>query len=292
MPDFMTIEQLDAEDSATDYSDDSDQEKEERGLQELRNDSNSKSAFECSKDERVNNVDKDELVTGKEHLNALYDVVDIGCGVPIGEQLSRELDFLMSHFKSAASLGEQAEVSKPHLLDAFSKNLSDFGAAQDQVNPVQGREASHQSYEGDTCEPKESQIDPLCDPDQDLLDKEWVSRTFRSDKRLHAKDEDTKALKSTSAAMLSCPGCFTAVCFDSERSNHRINGKDVYHAIVAFNCIPDKVGTKSCSSTIHKKRERRDERLVRCSECSTIIGTVDIDEVYEFRNTLPSAIGS
>jgi len=109
--------------------------------------------------------------------------------------------------------------------------------------------------------------DPLYDEAQDDADEKWVSKRFVKSGRV-------------SDAVLSCPACFTNLCFDCQR--HDVY-KTQYRAMFVQNCRVDlSADAASAQST---------ERPVFCSDCGTHVAMMDSDEVYHFFNALPSAAG-
>jgi hypothetical protein len=102
----------------------------------------------------------------------------------------------------------------------------------------------------------------LLDEAADELDRKWVDVNLRDGKGGNA------GRKRASDALLSCPGCFTSLCFDCRAIGR---GGHEFRAERAFNC------------------ERKGSEL-HCGECSTIVGRADELGAITFTNVLPSAI--
>ncbi|VVB13698.1 unnamed protein product [Arabis nemorensis] len=124
----------------------------------------------------------------------------------------------------------------------------------------------------------------LYDSDLDDKDEQWM-----------AKKRDGR----TSDAVLSCPACFTTVCYECQRHEQYVTQ---YRAVFVVNCevdkdrvfqpnaIPSKVGKRTRDSEKQETGSADNERLnpVFCATCSTEIGVVDIEEIYHFFNVIPS----
>ncbi|KAF8099042.1 hypothetical protein N665_0254s0042 [Sinapis alba] len=124
----------------------------------------------------------------------------------------------------------------------------------------------------------------LYDSDLDVKDELWMS------KKRHGR---------TSDAVLSCPACFTTVCFECQRHEQYVTQ---YRAVFVVNCkvdkdralqhntVPSKVGKRRRDSEEKETLSAQSERVnsVVCSTCSTEIGVLDTEEIYHFFNVIPS----
>mmetsp|Transcript_16692 Transcript_16692/g.32408 ORF Transcript_16692/g.32408 Transcript_16692/m.32408 type:complete len:335 (+) Transcript_16692:61-1065(+) len=109
---------------------------------------------------------------------------------------------------------------------------------------------------------RDQEEDVFHDEDEDERNRNYVNKKYRTGEY----DSD---------ALLSCPGCFSTVAFDSKQSrSHR----GWYIASKAFNC-------KERTSA----EESPEEIIIECSQCSTALGIRLEDGSYEFQVTLPSA---
>ncbi|KAI0528722.1 hypothetical protein KFK09_001264 [Dendrobium nobile] len=122
------------------------------------------------------------------------------------------------------------------------------------------------------------------DPLLDEKDEQWMSKQRKG---------------RTSDAVLSCPACFTTLCFDCQRHEKYVTQ---YRAMFVVNCTvrtdqilrePSKRKRKS-KKLIDSGKIQQDLhndvifRPVCCSVCSTEVGAFDKDEVYHFINVIPS----
>lgn len=144
------------------------------------------------------------------------------------------------------------ENKKQDTMDAASSGLVPVSASGDDV------------LSSDDDAPQER--DPLYDDARDEADEAWVTKRFVKGGRV-------------SDAVLSCPACFTNVCFDCQR--HEVY-KTQYRAMFVQNCRVGAVPPSSPPGT---------EAPVFCTDCNTQVGVMDSEEVYHFFNVLPSAAG-
>ncbi|XP_010546247.1 PREDICTED: E2F-associated phosphoprotein [Tarenaya hassleriana] len=107
----------------------------------------------------------------------------------------------------------------------------------------------------------------------------------------------------TSDAILSCPACFTTVCFECQRHEKYLTQ---YRAVFVVNCKVEKDRVHKQSARTPRKGRKRGRELepvdreepgpadsetfnpVTCSVCSTEIGVTDEEEIYHFFNVIPS----
>lgn len=145
-----------------------------------------------------------------------------------------------------------------------------------------------------------SNDDLLYDPDMDDKDQKWIDKQRQ---RNSNRVGGNQGKKTNSDALLDCPACLTTLCIDCQR--HEIH-KNQYRAMFVMNCAVDTSETLECPEQPQKKRKGKKKQQqepecsansstnkdlfhpVRCSECSTVVGVYDSDEVYHFFNILAS----
>ncbi|KAH9499538.1 hypothetical protein Btru_078083 [Bulinus truncatus] len=180
-----------------------------------------------------------------------------------------------------------------------------------QTNPSENTSSSHPEYydgvyfdsDEENAEDKHAIIsndDLLYDPDMDDEDQKWVDRQRN---RGQPRGPDGKRKKAqNSDALLDCPACMTTLCLDCQR--HEIY-KHQYRAMFVMNCMVDMSETLECPEQATKKRKKKGFpktdtqnssaststdmfHPVKCTECNTVVGVIDKDEVYHFFNVLAS----
>ncbi|KAL9261108.1 E2F-associated phosphoprotein-like protein [Drosera capensis] len=124
------------------------------------------------------------------------------------------------------------------------------------------------------------------------------------DSEVDDKDEiwvSSKRKGQYSDAVLSCPACFTTLCFECQRHDVYLTQ---YRAIFVVNCkITNKQVLPQTSSSQKRKRQGTKRqpapaegssqtdaaiRQVCCDVCSTDVGVIDEEEVYHFYDVIPS----
>ncbi|KAL8139988.1 hypothetical protein V2J09_006009 [Rumex salicifolius] len=139
-----------------------------------------------------------------------------------------------------------------------------------------------------------------------ISDDEEIDYTVKPefyDSELDDKDElwvTNKRKGRYSDAVLSCPACFTILCYESQRHETYVTQ---YRAIFVVNC---KVKNKQVlPQESHKKKRQKVRQLstnegsthttevvsqqqVCCDVCGTSVGIIDEDEVYHFYDVIPS----
>ncbi|RUS22144.1 E2F-associated phospho protein-domain-containing protein [Endogone sp. FLAS-F59071] len=152
----------------------------------------------------------------------------------------------------------------------------------------------------------------LYDPDLDNADERWLTRqitkTMPKDIRT-AKDPPV----ARTDAVLTCPMCFTPVCYSCQRHENYLNQ---YRAIFVTNCHPDRTQrfryapskSKSRKMTHKKTQKIRDNSMggeeeqdrtelmetgqgevyypVACDVCATQVAMMDEEEVFHFFNVI------
>ncbi|XP_051122693.1 uncharacterized protein LOC127245719 [Andrographis paniculata] len=131
--------------------------------------------------------------------------------------------------------------------------------------------------------------------DDDEID--YSSKPEFYDPKLDDKDEvwaQKQRSGRISDAVLSCPACFTTLCFDCQRHETCVTR---YRAIFVVNC---RIGLEVTQPGSKRKRNKRNTQAeagptsvetfkrVCCAVCSTQVGVIDEDEIYHFLNVLPS----
>ncbi|OZJ05486.1 hypothetical protein BZG36_01625 [Bifiguratus adelaidae] len=137
-----------------------------------------------------------------------------------------------------------------------------------------------------------SNDDLLYDPEQDDKDEAWMAKRLR--KRYQTKKKKSASqLQLETDAILTCPMCFTELCYVCQRHERY---SDQYRAIFVEHCLTDittryrypsgnetavaveQDGTNGSSDEYY--------HAVRCEQCGTHVAMMDCDEVYHFFNVL------
>ncbi|KAI8888219.1 hypothetical protein K501DRAFT_282927 [Backusella circina FSU 941] len=115
----------------------------------------------------------------------------------------------------------------------------------------------------------------LYDPEEDDKDEEWVSNEIEKD----ASGVDGP-LDDKTDAILTCPMCFTTLCYSCQRHAKYANQ---FRAMFVRNCQVIK--------TEKYRSEGSDEGYfkVNCKTCSIHVAMMDDEEVYHFFNVIASA---
>lgn len=143
--------------------------------------------------------------------------------------------------------------------------------------------------------PVVSNDDLLYDPKQDDEDQQWVNAQRQSYQPPVPSGSKQQPLPH-SDAVLNCPACMTLLCLDCQR--HDIY-QNQYRAMFVKNCHVDTAELlkqplqKKKYSKKQKKSETENDdgdnfHPVKCTECTTVVGMCDTDEVYHFFNVLAS----
>ncbi|KAI9275233.1 E2F-associated phosphoprotein [Helicostylum pulchrum] len=114
----------------------------------------------------------------------------------------------------------------------------------------------------------------LYDPELDEKDEEWVSKQIDKDS---SRTEDIP-LDNKTDAILTCPMCFTTLCYSCQRHEKYANQ---FRAMFVRNChtVP---GEK------YKIPGEKDESYfkVTCETCGIQVAMLDDDEIYHFFNVV------
>lgn len=162
----------------------------------------------------------------------------------------------------------------------------------------------------------EAETDPLYDPTADERDEAWMtqqqqrqrlhssisgsssgsqSQSVRTSAPIHTATTPPVSLGHTgtaagfkSDAHLSCPACFTSLCYDCQRHVTRTH---LFRAIfVTADCIVDR--SRQVHPLIRDPQQQSNMKyyIVLCRQCKTHVGVMDEEEVYHFYNTLESQV--
>lgn len=115
----------------------------------------------------------------------------------------------------------------------------------------------------------------MYDPDLDDKDEQWVSKQIDNDSSRNTADVP---LDEKTDAILTCPMCFTTLCFSCQRHEKYANQ---FRAMFVRNChtVP---GEK------YKIPGDNDESYFKvvCDTCGIHVAMLDDDEVYHFFNVV------
>ncbi|XP_062598998.1 E2F-associated phosphoprotein-like [Saccostrea cucullata] len=218
----------------------------------------------------------------------------------MNEELDRRVTALEEARKSGQTISgsKNGETSKPGTSSERSKQDNGFNDDiyfdSDEEDMIKGGDKKKR----EKLE-KMTNDDLLYDPDQDDDDQRWVDNHRRS---LMARDRKAPRKLPTSDAVLDCPACMTTLCLDCQKHEKYHNQ---YRAMFVMNCHVDFSELLKQPPQKSKKRKRQqgsqgsqqqevessteeEEKLhpVRCTECNTVVGVFDTDEVYHFFNVL------
>ncbi|KAJ1892909.1 hypothetical protein LPJ66_006069 [Kickxella alabastrina] len=116
----------------------------------------------------------------------------------------------------------------------------------------------------------------LYDENADNVDSEWVERQH----------------PGTTDAVLSCPMCFTQICFVCQ---HHTRYEGQFRALSVEHCrvLDDQIyvygrrGLEAILATVAEEKKKEDlYRLVVCGECETKVGVVDSEDIYHLFHVL------
>jgi hypothetical protein len=151
------------------------------------------------------------------------------------------------------------------------------------------------------------------DPNEDERNEQWIR------KKTHSLKDKNGTIKKNSDAILTCPYCFTYLCFDCQR--HELYHNQ-YRALFVRNCVvnrteryripeennknKNKNKKKNKKNSITKESENISENEestttdneiklsddyfypVLCKYCQTQVGLLDQNEIYHLFNFIPS----
>ena len=120
-------------------------------------------------------------------------------------------------------------------------------------------------------EEKAAKTESLYSKTQDDKDAAWIRAHYLR----HRQGSDGKARPSD--ATLSCPCCFTVICYDCQRHE---TYRNQFRAMFVANChiSEDSLLRSTIDSVVFKP--------VACNHCNTEVGVIDEDEVYHFFSVL------
>ncbi|ORZ15969.1 E2F-associated phospho protein-domain-containing protein [Absidia repens] len=136
----------------------------------------------------------------------------------------------------------------------------------------------------------------LYDPLGDEKDEAWIAEQINKAAPRGSQPKDSVARTD---AILSCPMCFSPLCFSCQRHE---NYSNQFRAMFVTNCQVNKkeryryAATPSSASS-RKKTALMDETattpdqdeayyVVKCETCDTHVAMMDEDEVYHFFNVI------
>ncbi|XP_076463858.1 E2F-associated phosphoprotein-like [Babylonia areolata] len=195
---------------------------------------------------------------------------------------------------------------------------------QDFYNDIYFDSDDEDNYEGEgearvpRHHTKPSNDDLLYDPHMDEEDQQWVDqqRQRHQGKRQQRPGGQKKAGKQQAApttdAVLDCPACMITLCLDCQRHDIYPNQ---FRAMFVMNCKINKSELLSVPEQAAKKKFKKSKKSkgqsgglgengshveesvsssssrdqfhpVLCEECDTVVGVVDVEEVYHFFNVL------
>lgn len=299
-PDFLTLEQLQEEDSDTDYSSEEEDEsllilkdivgefvgKDEATAEATRREAPA-AAVTSATLARASVEDSDiaHLASAlkSQSLQTWFPEVDLlqrGATNPSAQPAATQLEQQqpMNENYDDCDGPDSAQAHSEAQVEAQKKSHAEpeSQAAQAQAQASQIPSTVHKTGLAAEDELAEQQNglgaedeDALFDADVDRQNEAYVAENCRG------------AGKVPSDALLSCPACFCTVAYDTRQVS---TDPEVYHAAVARNCKVD----------AHGRRGKDTERVVRCDECGTSLGVFRDDSpaaaAYEFTHTIPSAI--
>ncbi|CAO3600744.1 unnamed protein product [Absidia cylindrospora] len=132
----------------------------------------------------------------------------------------------------------------------------------------------------------------LYDPLGDEKDEAWVAEQIN---KAVPKGSQTKDSVARTDAILSCPMCFSPLCFSCQRHE---NYSNQFRAMFVTNCQvnnKERYRYAATSSSSRNKTEAMDEAapdqdeayyVVKCETCDTHVAMMDEDEVYHFFNVI------
>ncbi|KAI8368211.1 E2F-associated phosphoprotein-domain-containing protein [Radiomyces spectabilis] len=136
----------------------------------------------------------------------------------------------------------------------------------------------------------------LYDPDLDEQDEDWVAKQILT-APLEKQSEDT----AKTDAILTCPLCFSPLCFNCQRHDKYQNQ---YRAMFVTNCKVKKTeryrfgkpskGQKGESTMVRSQEDDTADDdtefyySVHCDTCDTHVAMMDQDEVFHFFNVIPT----
>ncbi|KAI8073129.1 E2F-associated phosphoprotein-domain-containing protein [Gongronella butleri] len=119
--------------------------------------------------------------------------------------------------------------------------------------------------------------DLLYDPSEDEADEQWMAEQI---KRATPKEQQRKDTEAKTDAILTCPMCFSPLCYSCQR--HESYGNQ-FRAMFVTNCKVNK------SERFRYAKDDDDAYYkVLCDTCDTHVAMMDLDEVYHFFNVIAS----
>ncbi|PVU99355.1 hypothetical protein BB559_000767 [Furculomyces boomerangus] len=141
------------------------------------------------------------------------------------------------------------------------------------MNPL-NKDLEKDDFNDDDFKGLDLEKDSLYDSNQDENDEEWITKKFSQGRKTGKEGENSSIKKKRSARnnVLSCPGCFTMLCLDSQQHERY---KEQYRAMFVENC---RVDEETLQDEVYHP--------VYCQVCQTQVGVCDEDKVYHFFHVL------
>ncbi|CAO3623673.1 unnamed protein product [Cunninghamella blakesleeana] len=148
--------------------------------------------------------------------------------------------------------------------------------------------SDHINIEGDQKQVKSNEnlfYDPLGDEE----DEAWLAEQIK--KALPKKSSYKDNSPARTDAILTCPMCFSPLCYSSQRHEEYSNQ---FRAMFVTNCKINKTERYRYNPTKTKKSKKGIEMdqddeyyyIVNCETCDTHVAMMDKDEVYHFFNVI------
>ncbi|KAG1108391.1 hypothetical protein G6F42_016006 [Rhizopus arrhizus] len=120
----------------------------------------------------------------------------------------------------------------------------------------------------------------LYDPDMDDKDEEWVAKQINDDSM---RPNEEGPLDDKTDAILSCPMCFTTLCYSCQRHEKYA---DQFRAMFVRSCH-----TVPGERYKMKGQDDSDEYFYKviCDTCGIQVAMLDEDEVYHFFNVVAAS---
>ncbi|KAI3643147.1 hypothetical protein MP228_012702 [Amoeboaphelidium protococcarum] len=161
------------------------------------------------------------------------------------------------------------------------------------IRSITNRSYSMQSQERQPpLKDDDDDIDPLYDPNSDLIDDLWLIQQSQSYR--HGPDDDF-----VSDAVLQCPNCLVILCIDYQR---HVKYEGQYRAMFVNNCrvnsdqiaIFDQTGqivSFQKENIVRSSQQRLEQQEayhpVECAQCQCEVAFLDSDQVFHFCNVIP-----
>jgi hypothetical protein len=120
-------------------------------------------------------------------------------------------------------------------------------------------------------------LDPEADDNDETWMSEHIARKFFFFNLLESKQRSQR----TTDAILSCPMCFTPLCYDCQRHEAY---KNQYRAMFVENC-----DIKSQILTMRDEEGKEEYfKPVKCANCDTEVAVLDAQDIFHFFRVVAS----